>query len=91
MNLEQEIQQKIEDIKPQIRDGKADVALTPPMIWYQPELGSPLHKLWPNGVAGEITHRALDWVHLRVRLEGHTKLNPRTAMIVVPWKRCKVM
>jgi hypothetical protein len=61
------------------------------MIFYQPEKSSPLYKLWPEGVAGRVVHQALDLFHIRVKLPGHTAMNPSTAMIVVPKDRCEAI
>jgi hypothetical protein len=60
-------------------------------MFYQPLANSPLYKLWPEGVTGEMIHTNRDRVHIRVPLEGHTERDPKTATIVADWDHVTVI
>ena len=59
------------------------------MIKYTPDPDSPLAKLWPDGVTGELATVQPDQAHLRVKI-GEGK-NTRHLSLIVPWKRCEVV
>lgn len=59
------------------------------MIKYTPDTESPLAKLWPDGVTGELATVQPDQAHLRVKI-GEGK-NTRHLSLLVPWKRCEVV
>lgn len=59
------------------------------MILYIPEPGSPLSKLWPDGVTGELATVQPNQAHIRVKVgEGN---DIRHLSLIVPWKRCEVV
>ena len=59
------------------------------MIRYTPEPGSPLSKLWPDGVTGELATVQPNHAHIRVKMgEG---VDTRHLSLVVPWKRREVV
>lgn len=60
------------------------------MIHYTPAAESPLSGMWPEGVSGELVDWHDRYFHIRVKLAGHTDLNPSTAMVVAPMERCRV-
>ncbi|PWR74821.1 hypothetical protein ACKUB1_13800 [Methanospirillum stamsii] len=59
------------------------------MIKYTPDQESPLAKLWPDGVTGELATVQPTQAHLRVKL-GEGK-NTRHLSLLVPWQRCEVV
>ena len=59
------------------------------MIKYTPDPDSPLAKLWPDGVVGELATVRPNLAHIRVKLgDGKTT---RYLSLIVPWKRCEVV
>lgn len=59
------------------------------MIRYTPDPESPLARLWPDGVVGELATVQPNQAHIRVKLgEGN---DIRHLSLVVPWKRCEVV
>lgn len=59
------------------------------MIHYTPEPGSPLARLWPDGVVGELATVQPNQAHIRVKL-GSGK-DVRYLSLIVPWNRCEVV
>jgi len=59
------------------------------MIRYTPDPESPLARLWPDGVVGELATVQPDQAHLRVKL-GSGK-DVRYLSLIVPWRRCEVV
>lgn len=60
-------------------------------VKYTPDEESPLSKIWPTGIVGELTIANELNAHIRVPLEGHTARYPMTALIVAEWKNVQVM
>ena len=59
------------------------------MIRYTPDPESPLARLWPEGVVGELATVQPNRAHIRVKM-GSGK-DVRYLSLVVPWRRCEVV
>jgi hypothetical protein len=51
---------------------------------------SPLHDMF-SGVTGELVSQTNWNVSVRVELEGHTSMNPSTALILAVWNHVEVI
>ncbi len=54
---------------------------------FTPPVDSSLHKLWPDGVDGEMIHVTSTRVHLRVVID---KESEGTAVVITEWKNVGV-
>lgn len=53
------------------------------MIKYTPPRDHPLAEHYPNGIIGELVSTDGDMAQIRVKLRGHTGMNPSVAVLVV--------
>lgn len=59
------------------------------MLRYVPDPDSPLAKLWPDGVTGELATVRPDQAVVRIRVGERNE--ERYLSLLVPWKRCEVV